>query len=270
MRGFYYAVIKPFLLRSGLLFLVDRFTFWYHIIRFRKQNNQFKTEHPDYVLPPDYMLYESYQLNYRQYFKDAQRPWLLEVLQDVDWNGKTILEWGCGPGRLIRHLPEHLSSKDVRIIGSDYNVATIQWCKEYLGGIEFIKNGLNPPLSLANESVDVAYSVSVFTHLSRPLYIAWLAEIYRILRHKGLFILTFHGIAFTTKLPPKQQRQYMDKKFVEYSFSKEGHRIYSSYLHPDAMRKLAEDAGFSVIRHVPGKQHSQYISQDIMVCEKMN
>ena len=49
------------------------------LIRYRSQqiknlgrNQLFKKQHPEVVLPPDYLIYESFQLDYKKYYSDSQ------------------------------------------------------------------------------------------------------------------------------------------------------------------------------------------------------
>jgi hypothetical protein len=57
----------------------------------------------------------------------------------------TILAWGCGPGRIIRHMPD-LFDESGQCHGTDYNFRSIAWCRENLPGIQFAINDLKPPL----------------------------------------------------------------------------------------------------------------------------
>lgn len=223
MKAFYYGFIKPLFVKAGLLGLIDALAFAGQYVRFYKLNRMFKKEHPDFVLPPDYMLYEPYQLNYKQYFEDCKEAWILNQIPiDFDWNNKHILEWGCGPARLIRELPNALADKNVSVYGSDYNAKTIQWCQNNINGITFLNNNIEPPLNLKDNSIDLIYSVSVFTHLNEALHEAWLKEHHRLLNDNGLLIFTFHGNAFLRKIPQNMQETYKNGSFVEVKIPENG------------------------------------------------
>ncbi len=99
----------------------------------------------------------------------------------------TVLDWGCGCGRITRHLARHTGA---RITGRDPDPMTVGWAARNLPG-DFARSGYRPPLDLADGAVDVALSLSVFTHLSRDCQRAWLEELARVVRPGGLLLLTF-------------------------------------------------------------------------------
>jgi len=111
----------------------------------------------------------------------ARRP-----IQDV----ATVLDFGCGCGRLLRRFPMGLPH--VACHGSDVRAAAVEWCRAHLPGT-FLHNGTRPPLDLATDSMDLVVSLSVFSHLNRDSNLAWIAELSRITRPDGLLILSTHG-----------------------------------------------------------------------------
>ena len=58
----------------------------------------------------------------------------------MNFNKASILDWGCGPGRIVRHLPSIVSK--AKIFGSDYNEESINWCRENIEDVGFEVNGL--------------------------------------------------------------------------------------------------------------------------------
>ena len=77
----------------------------------------------------------------------------------------SVLDFGCGCGRVVRHW----ARCDVRVSGSDVSGAAIDWCRDNLPFARFETNGLSPPLAFPHESFDLAYALSVLTHLpERP------------------------------------------------------------------------------------------------------
>lgn len=103
-------------------------------------------------------------------------------------DARHILDFGCGCGRIARHLPQ---TTNAALDGVDYNPRLVRWCAQNLPG-SFRVNRAQPPLAFPDGRFDIVYLFSVFTHLRRDTQDAWLAEFARILRPGGLALVTFH------------------------------------------------------------------------------
>jgi len=103
---------------------------------------------------------------------------------------KRLLEWGCGSGRVTRHLIDRLPW--ARVHGTDIDAEAVAWAAKNLDG-EFVPCRTEPPLPYADATFDAIVSLSVFTHLTRPYQAAWLQELRRILVPGGLLLATTHG-----------------------------------------------------------------------------
>jgi SAM-dependent methyltransferase len=102
----------------------------------------------------------------------------------------SILDFGCGCGRVIRHWPSRTTAA---LYGSDYNPYLVRWCTENLPVAEFSVNELEPPLPFEDDSFDFVYSLSIFTHLSAELHMPWMEELVRVTKPGGVLLPTFHG-----------------------------------------------------------------------------
>lgn len=98
------------------------------------------------------------------------------------------LDFGCGTGRTLAALP----GGGPTIIGADRHERCIAWCREHLPGT-FIRNDRLPPLEIDDGAVDLAFAVSVFTHLHDDEQFAWLAELGRVVRPGGVLLASVHG-----------------------------------------------------------------------------
>ncbi|MBN1819774.1 MAG: methyltransferase domain-containing protein [Prolixibacteraceae bacterium] len=251
-----------------ILYLIDWLHFRYEKIKYRKTNNFFCEQNPEVKLPPDYLLYESYQLNYKKYFTDGveSAQWLVDHLsKHVTLEGLKILDWGCGPGRLVRHLP--LLTESCEFYGSDYNQKSIEWCKDNLSEISFNLNPLNAELPYPDNFFDIIYGYSVLTHLSEEKHREWYAELFRVLKPGGILFLTAQGKHYRIKLTEKEKKIFDLGDLVVRGKVKEGHRTYSAF-HPESyMLKLFTKA--EVLEHIePEPVSGRGIPQDIWIIKK--
>ncbi|MGA3015595.1 MAG: class I SAM-dependent methyltransferase [Bryobacteraceae bacterium] len=105
----------------------------------------------------------------------------------------SILDWGCGCGRLTRHLIEALEGADTQIVGIDIDHENVQWCKTHLPRASFDSCELDPPTNLPAAAFDLIIGLSVFTHLDEATQFAWLDELKRVAMPGALLLLSVHG-----------------------------------------------------------------------------
>jgi len=182
---------------TRILEFADWSKYWLHRATMTPANRAFERAHPDFALPPPDLSFDAYNcVDWATYERSGRLH--AGIFADIvserfPAGALSILEWGCGPGRLIRHWQDLLQDYELRLTGADYNPRTIDWCKEHLSDIRFVQNELMPPLLIEDEEFDVAYCFSVFTHLSADSQRAWSRELLRVLKPGGLLICTTHG-----------------------------------------------------------------------------
>lgn len=270
-------MLRPYLLQIlrflGLSHLLDRGRYMYSKFKNRSINAQFKTKQPDFLLPPDYLIYESFHLNYEAYYRTGLEAanWIKDhfAAYDQSLTGKTIIDWGCGPGRVLRHLP-HVFGHEGNYVGMDPNIRSIDWCQQNLKGVSAQLSQLRPPLSLADQQVDLLYGISIFTHLSGPAHDDWFTEIMRVLKPGGMALFTTHGPAYKVKLTKTEQTLFDQNKWVIRGGVTEGHRVYTAYHPPKRFRQLVNDHGAEVLNYVAGKAVSWGHEQDTWVIKKLS
>ncbi len=101
-----------------------------------------------------------------------------------------VLDFGCGCGRVTRFLDSH---KEVTAFGSDVNPDLVSWCSQSLRNTHTCLNQLSPPLDFPDQTFDLAFSLSVFTHLPEERAEEWLRELARVLVPGGILVVTTHG-----------------------------------------------------------------------------
>jgi SAM-dependent methyltransferase len=105
-------------------------------------------------------------------------------------DGDRILDLGCGPGRMIRHLLP--LAERCEIWGADISAESILWCQRHLSPpFHFATTTKLPHLPFADGSFRFVYCGSLFTHID-DLADAWLLELRRILAPDGRLYLTLH------------------------------------------------------------------------------
>jgi SAM-dependent methyltransferase len=105
-------------------------------------------------------------------------------------DGRSILDLGCGGGRMIRHLRAAAGHREVW--GMDISAPHINWLKMHLSPpFRFAVNTTIPHLPFADGSLDLVYCGSLFTHID-DLAESWLLEVRRILADNALLYCTLH------------------------------------------------------------------------------
>jgi SAM-dependent methyltransferase len=123
---------------------------------------------------------------------------------------ESILDFGCGCGRVLRHW----ANAPMSIHGCDYNADLVKWCRRHLPFARFRANGLAPPLPYAAESFELVYALSVFTHLPYALQQRWFAEMARVLVPNGYLIVSTHGEAYVETLSESERQRFRADQLV--------------------------------------------------------
>jgi SAM-dependent methyltransferase len=116
---------------------------------------------------------------------------------DWIWDGKRILDFGCGPGRTLSEFSGE--AQRAEFFGCDIHAESIAWAIVNLPQFTFVRNEERPPVDLPSSSFDLVFGVSIFTHLTE-YWSGWLSEVHRLLRPGGLAILSFLGEAMWDRL----------------------------------------------------------------------
>jgi len=254
----------------GLIYFVDYIRF--SIVSFQNsaRNKEFLKENPNVAFPPPYMIYETFRLDYRRYYEKGRlsAEWIkneVSVFKPlVNWH---ILDWGCGPGRVIRHMPE-IVGNGCYFYGSDYNADYIKWCGGHIPGVTFKKNELDPPLQFNSDSMDIIYGISIFTHLSESKHIEWFGELMRVVKKGGILFITTHGDVVRENLTDEECKIYDEGKLVVRGKVKEGHRMYTAYQPISFMQRLL-DGRAKILKHKPGTKQDWGYEQDLWILEKL-
>jgi SAM-dependent methyltransferase len=160
---------------------------------------------------------------------------------------EAMLDFGCGCGRVVRNwraLPA------TTVHGSDRDERAVAWSREHLRFARFETNSLGPPLAYGEESFDLTYALSVFTHLTEELQFSWLAELRRVLRPDGLLLLTTHGAAYEGRLDDEELERFRAGELVVRRPEAVGTNLCTAF-HPEAYARSHFGDGLVLLEHVP-------------------
>jgi ubiquinone/menaquinone biosynthesis C-methylase UbiE len=238
-------------------------------IKYGSKNKDYQKQHPNFVFPSKYFLYETYRLDYKDYKEDG----LATAKEILDWTTPylsaplKILEWGCGVSRIIRHIPALVPSNAL-VCGTDINKTMIDWNKQYIKQVQFSAIGYNPPTHFDDVQFNLVYALSVFTHIQVQQQKDWLAEMHRILSVNGIFLFTTHGKNFESNLSKKEKLILHTEGALTIDYSQKGHRMMSSYNEYESFRNTIEKQ-FTIIAYYDGLQHPNIIGgQDMWIVRK--
>ncbi len=156
-----------------------------------------------------------------------------------------FLDFGCGCGRVLRHL----ASFGAAVHGTDLNPKLVSWCRDHLGFGRFKTNRLAPALSFEDGRFGLVYALSVFTHLPGALQESWIRELRRVLRPGGYLLFTTHGARYATEFAPAEGEQFASGELVVRRDDRPGSNVCGAY-HPEAFVRGRLAQGFAVVDFV--------------------
>lgn len=211
---------------------------------------------PDgWPLPPKELMWlvawRPSQTGRRSFFESGARTAeiIRTVLQQYDRpieRSDVLLEFGCGCGRVIRHF-QHSGPQ---LHGSDYNEKLIAWCRANLPFASFAVNRLEPGLEYEDDTFDLVYAISVFTHLPASLQIPWMAELRRIVKPGGTVFATVHGESRTDILSAEDREQFAAGDLVVVKPERAGANDCSAF-HPRAYLEKELALDMRLLAHLP-------------------
>ncbi|WP_207432058.1 class I SAM-dependent methyltransferase [Sabulibacter ruber] len=162
-----------------------------YVVKVEKDQRASSTRLP--VPPIEY--WEGYADTEEDYLAGGKKDMdvLLSILEKAEASPKTftrVLDLGCAAGRMLRHFPGTKGKSE--LWGSDINARYINWCQQNFDDpFFFLTNTTAPHLPFEDNSFDLVYCGSVFTHITDTAD-AWFLELRRILRKGGYAYLTIH------------------------------------------------------------------------------
>lgn len=184
-----------------------------------KPGNQTEKPAESGTLPvPPKELWLGYGANAQEYVSSGKHD-VTEMVRILGEQGfsvgsaKRILEFGCGAGRMIRHLPE--LAPHAELWGVDLSAQHIRWSIDNLSPIiHFATTTTVPHLPFEDRTFDLIYCGSVFTHIE-DIQETWLLELGRILRPAGKLYITIHDENTVRMLEDTKYRDFWLTKLMD-------------------------------------------------------
>ena len=218
--------------------LADRAAGVWAAYRARSENAAYAAANPGRPTPDPRLVYEIQTYASLAEFDrsgQAHAGVIADVLSPLP-AGARILEWGCGPARILAPLAARLP--DAHFSGCDPNTAAIKWAIGAYPDIAFKTIRTSPPSPYPAAHFDAVYGVSILTHLDEAQCRAWVAEIARLLKPGGVAALTLHGAAAASALTPRDHARYARGEMVALGGGARGSRVFALYVNPDGARAL--------------------------------
>jgi SAM-dependent methyltransferase len=155
----------------------------------------------------------------------------------------TILDFGCGCGRVIRWWT---SLRSTLLFGSDYNVRHVRWCQRHLPFARVEANHPMPPLRYGEEQFDLVYALSVLTHLPEGMQHPWVAELRRVLRPGGHLVISTHGRHFIGRLTPHERQRFDSGRLVVRNSDAAGTNLCCAF-HPESYVRNTLSDGLTMV-----------------------
>lgn len=200
----------------------------------------------------------------------AEAAAIVELLAKHDAElvpGSSVLDFGCGCGRVARHWPKF---DGLTVAGCDYNPELVAWCRTNLPFMSVADSNMDPPLPFSGP-FNLVYAISVFTHLAEPAQRSWIEECARVLVPDGLLLFTTHGARFRDGLDHAERARFDAGGLATRFPESEGSNLCSVF-HPDPFLDRMLD-GFDRVESVrsalPGVDATSPLgAQDIHLIRK--
>jgi len=134
----------------------------------------------------------------RHYFSDGAESArklegiVREHLPSVVSNRKvSILEFASGYGMVTRHLG--IMPSQAKLVACDIHQQAVDFIRERLQQIAVMSRHLPEEVSF-DESFDVVFALSFFSHIPEVTFTRWLAALFAAVSPGGILVFTTHGL----------------------------------------------------------------------------
>ena len=260
------------LFRNLLLALSSENHFYQWSFRFQQKkyshsNSNFQVNHPQLPIPPNELLYETGQINYQWYWESGKEA-AAEIASFCHHFQLThphqILDWGCGVGRVTRHLPEFFS--EATITGTDINQKNIDWLNAHCPGIQWLITDEITKRTFI--SFDLIIGISVLTHIPTTEQTNCLQLLHHLLEEDGLAYISTRGSHYDAELSTEEKKQLSARGMLTCGGKDPGSRAMRTYHTPTGMQTLL-GSHFDLLLYYDGKKFPGILGgQDLWLIKK--
>jgi SAM-dependent methyltransferase len=142
----------------------------------------------------------------------------------------TILDYGCGCGRVLRQW----KTLDADFIaGSDYNPYFVEFLTRTLPFADVRHNAPGEPPPFENGTFDAIYALSVLTHLDPKTQDTCIDDLAQLLRPDGVLLVTVHGESRTARLSDADRDRFLAGELIVHASDLSGSNACATW-HPQA------------------------------------
>ncbi|MEZ5964355.1 MAG: class I SAM-dependent methyltransferase [Planctomycetota bacterium] len=151
-----------------------------------------------------------------------------------------LLDFACGCGRVARFFVHALGA--ARVAAAEIDPQALAFVGDTLG-VATIASATDPQALRLGGDHDVVFVGSLFSHLPRPRFVAWLRALARGLRPDGLLVFTTHGEGVRGGQPADPT----GFTFVPVSETSrlDPHEYGSAFVRPEVVHELVREAGLT-------------------------
>ncbi len=173
---------------------------------------------------------------------------------------RSVLDFGCGCGRIARHMRDYLEG--ISFIGTDIDPVQVRWVRGKMPPFDFTLTGPSAALPFPDGNFDLVLAVAVFPWLDETAQLKWMEELGRVLEPGGVLLVTLKGENRRGELSEEQLEAFDSGCPVVIEPGSSGTRYCLSYNPESYVRHVLAD-GFDVLLFSPGG--SEDTNQDAWV-----
>lgn len=164
-----------------------------------------------------------------------------------DIHGQTVLDLGCGAGRLTTYLRPLVK----KYVGLDVSAHMVHHCRKTFQGLEFIHGDMRSLRPFHHGSFDAIFAVAnLFDAVSHEERLQVLAEVRRVLVPGGLLVFSTHNRNYVHAGSGPKVRFHRNpitqmRVLVEYLLESRNHRRIKPFHYFEADYALLNDSGNS-------------------------